>query len=64
MSTVSQGHHHLVHPSPVEVGADRPLEVVDEGVDLLVRLSPIELAVLIGYVADERRERRVDQFGH
>ena len=56
--------HHLVHPAPVEVGADRPLEVVDEGVHLLVRLSPVEVAVLVRDVAVERRDRRVDQLGH
>jgi hypothetical protein len=56
--------HHLVYPAPVEVGADRPLEVVDEGVDLLVRLSPVEVAFLVRHVAVERRDRRVDQFRH
>jgi hypothetical protein len=32
--------HHLVRPAPVQVGADRPLEIVHEGVHLLVRRSP------------------------
>ena len=45
--------HHPVHPSAVEVRAHRPLEVVDERVDLLVRLSPVEVSVLIRYVAVE-----------
>src|SRR5215210_3678336 len=56
--------HHLIHPAPVEVGADRPLEVVDEGVHLLVRRSPVEVAVLVRYVAVERRDRQVDKLGH
>ena len=56
--------HHLVHPAPVEVGADRPLEVVDEAVHLLVRRGPVEVAVVVRDVAVERRERRVDQLGH
>ena len=61
---VSQPDHHLVHPAPVEVGADRPLEVVDEGVHLGVRLGPVEAAVLVGDVPVERGDRRVDQLGH
>ena len=61
---VSQESHHLVHPAPVEVGADRPLEVVDEGMHLLVRRSPVEVAVLVRDVAVERRDRRVDQLRH
>jgi hypothetical protein len=28
--------HQLVHPAPVQVGADRPHQVVDEGEELLV----------------------------
>src|SRR4029453_11554362 len=54
----------LVHAASVEVGADGPLEVVDEGVDLLVRLGPVEVAVLVGHAAVERLDRRVDQLGH
>ena len=53
--------HRLVHPAPVEVGADRPLEVVDEGVHLLVGRGPVEVAVVVRDVAVERRDRRVDQ---
>jgi len=56
--------HRLVHPAPVEVGANRPLEVIDEGMHLLVRRSPVEVAVLVRYVAVERDDRRVDQLGH
>src|SRR5215203_3674144 len=56
--------HHVVYPAPVEVGADRALEVVDEGVHLLVRRSPVEVAVLVRYVAVERRDLRVDQPSH
>src|SRR6266508_4087468 len=58
------GKHHLIHPAAVEVGADRTLEFVDEGVYLLVRLGPVEVAGLIGNVAVERRDRRVDQLRH
>src|SRR6476619_8082760 len=46
------------------MSADRPLEVVEEGVHLLVRPRPVELAVLVLDVAVERGERRVDQLGH
>ena len=35
-------HHRLVHPAPVQVGADRPLEVVDEREQLLVGGRPVE----------------------
>src|SRR5207247_3372724 len=56
--------HHLVHPAPVEVGADPPLELVDEGVHLLIRRGPVEVAVLVRHVAVERRDRRVAQLGH
>ena len=45
--------HRLVHPAAVEVRADRPLEVVDERVHLLVGRRPVELAV-----ARRRRSRR------
>jgi hypothetical protein len=45
------------------VGADRALEVVGEGVDLLVRLGPVELAVLVGDVAVEGRDSGIDQLG-
>ncbi len=36
--------HGLVHPAPVQIGADAPLEIVDEGVHLFVRHRPVELA--------------------
>ncbi len=58
------GHQHLVHPASEEVGAHRSLEVVDEGVHLLVRRRPVEVAVLVGHVAVERRDRRVDELRH
>src|SRR5450830_703964 len=41
---------------PYEVGADRPLEVVDEAVHLLVRHTPVEAAVLVGDMAVERHD--------
>jgi uncharacterized damage-inducible protein DinB len=44
---VLPGAHHLVHPAPVEVGPNRPLEGVEEGVHLLVRRGPVEVAVLM-----------------
>ena len=56
--------HDLVHPAAVEVGPDRPLVVVDERVDLVVGRRPVEVAVLVGDVAVERGDRRVDQLGH
>jgi hypothetical protein len=56
--------HRLVHPAAVEVGADRPLEVVDEGVRVLGRLGPVKVAVLVRYLAVERGDRRGDQLGH
>ena len=37
--------HRLVHPPPVQVRPDRPLELVDERVHLLVRRRPVEPAV-------------------
>src|SRR6476659_2716358 len=46
------------------MSADRPLEVVEEGVHLLVRPRPVELAGRVLDVAVERGERRVDQLGH
>ena len=58
------GEHHLEHPPPVEVGADRPLEVVDERVHLLVRHAPVELALLICDIAVERCDGEVDQLAH
>jgi hypothetical protein len=56
--------HRLVQPTPVEVGADLPLQVGDERVHLVVRLRPTESALLVLDVAVERRYRRVDQLGH
>src|SRR5512139_1853925 len=56
--------HRLVHSAPVEVSADRLLEVVDEPVNLLVRLSPVEVAVLVLDVTIEGGDRCVDQLGH
>src|ERR671911_884948 len=56
--------HRLVHAASVQVAADRPLEVVDEGVHLVVGHSPVEPAVVVLDVAIERCDRRVDQLGH
>ena len=56
--------HHFIHPASVEVRPDPALEVVDEGVHLLVRRSPIEAAALVCHVAVERSDRRVDQLNH
>ena len=55
------GGQHLVHAASEE-GADPPREVVDA--HALVRLGPVELPVLVGDEAVERRERRIDQLGH
>jgi len=42
-------HHRLVHTSPVEVGANRPLEVIDEAaVRFGMPMGPIELADVVG----------------
>ena len=54
--------HRLVHAPAVEVGADRPLEVVDEGVHLGVGHRPVEPAFPVFDVAIEGRDRRVDEF--
>src|SRR5919106_3173880 len=56
--------HRLVHAPAVEVGADRPLEVVDERVDLGVGNRPAEPAALVLDVAVEGRDRRVGELGH
>jgi len=56
--------HHLVHAAPKEVGADRPLELVDDGMHLVVGFGPVEVAVVVGDVAVERRDRRVNQPPH
>jgi hypothetical protein len=53
-----------VHPPPVKVGADRPLEVVDERVQLIVWPGPVEVAVCVLDIAVEGRDGRVDQLGH
>src|SRR5437588_3789902 len=58
------GDHRLVHPAPVEVCGDRPLEVIDKGMHLVVGCRPIELAVLILDIPVERGDRRIDQLGH
>src|SRR5207248_1338102 len=39
--------HRLVYPAAIEVGADRPLEVVYEGMHLVVRGGPIEPALFV-----------------
>src|SRR5215218_5762856 len=56
--------HRFVHPTPVQVSADRPLEVVNESMHLLVRDGPVVIAVLVRYVVVERRDRQVDQLSH
>src|ERR1019366_8108570 len=56
--------HRLVHTAPVEVDADRPLEVVDEAVHLRVRSTPVEIAAVVFDEAVDRRDRRVDQLAH
>lgn len=37
--------------------ADEPLEVVDEGMHLLIGLRPVEVSVLVRDVAVERHDR-------
>ncbi len=51
----------LVHPAAQQVGAHRPLEVVDEPVHLRIRGRPPELPVGVGDVAVERGDRCVAQ---
>ncbi len=58
------GQHCLVHPTPVEVCADWPFEVVDEGEDLFVRLCPVESAMGIFDIAVKRTDRGIDEPGH
>ena len=45
--------HRLVHPPAVEIGADRPLQLVDERVHFLVRRRPLEAPGRVGDVAVE-----------
>jgi hypothetical protein len=52
---------HLVHAAPEQVRADRALEVVHERMHLLVRERPVPLALLVGDVEVERRDRAVDE---
>jgi hypothetical protein len=61
MSLIDPGNK---NPAPVQVRANRPLEVVDERVHFLVRRRPIEPALRVLDVAVERRDHRVDQLGH
>jgi hypothetical protein len=56
--------HLLVQPPPVQVRADRPLEVVDEAEHLVVRHGPVVVALLVGHVAVEGRDRHVEEPGH
>src|SRR5215213_8259645 len=56
--------HQLVQPASVQVGADRPQQVVDEGEVLLVGCPPVELAVLVGDVAVKGRIHHIEQLGH
>jgi hypothetical protein len=61
LESVSQ-YHRLVQPS-AGWWVDRSLEIVDERMNLLVRLGPIRLAVLVLDVAVQRCDRGVDQLG-
>jgi hypothetical protein len=45
--------HHLVHAATVEVGTDRPLQLVDERVHFFVGRGPLEVALIVGDVAVE-----------
>ena len=47
--------HRLVHAAPLEIRTDRPLEVIDERVDLLVGRAPVEPTVHVRDVAVERQ---------
>ena len=50
---------------PVQVRADRPLEVVDEGMHRFVRAYHVEVAVVVRHVAVEgRNDGGVDQLPH
>src|SRR5207302_4375340 len=53
----------VVHPPPEEVSANRPLEVVDEPMYLVVRRGPVEIAALVGDLAIQRHDRCVNQPG-
>ena len=56
--------HDFIHAATIEIRTDRAFEEVDEGVQLFVWLGPVEDAVLVGYVAVERHDDRIDQFRH
>jgi hypothetical protein len=56
--------HRLVHPPPVEIGADRTLQIVDERVYFLVGRRPVNVFFRVGSVAVERHDGRVDQSRH
>jgi hypothetical protein len=43
------GDQHLVQPAPEEEGAHGPIEVVNKAMHFLVRLGPVEPAVLVRY---------------
>src|SRR5262249_11112584 len=58
------GGHHLVHPASVEIRARVAPEVVDEAVDLLVRMRPVEASARVRDAAVDRGDRRVDQPPH
>jgi hypothetical protein len=53
--------HHLVHAAPIQVRPGLPIEVVDEGVHLLVRFRPLEAAGFIRDVAIGSRARLCDR---
>jgi hypothetical protein len=46
------------------VRPDRPVELVDEGVDVLIGFGPVEATLFVGDVAVERRKHQVRQLGH
>src|SRR5215210_31053 len=55
---------HVVHAAPEQPGPERPGELVDVRMDVLVREGPVPLALLVGDVAVERRDRGVDEPRH
>src|SRR5262249_4970669 len=56
--------HHVVHAPPIEIDANWPFEIVDEGVRLLVGRGPLEVTRLVRSVAVKCRDCQIDQFGH
>lgn len=56
--------HRFVHPPAAKDGADRSLELVEEGMGVRGWLRPIEVAVLVGDGAVEGRAGGVYEAGH